>query len=150
MPVGDHLTGRQLAAIRKGAGFTQSQLAKRAYIGRHAVSYWETSDHVDVGAYAVRRMAVVLGVDLQTYVLPLAKSVTVTDLVPAAASAPKRCGARNRRGFPCAMKPEPGKHRCKFHGGKSTGPKTDDGRQRIANAQRRRWSRYRGLAHMDC
>ena len=26
-------------------------------------------------------------------------------------------------------------HKCNFHGGKSTGPKTEEGRQRISNAQ---------------
>jgi hypothetical protein len=35
-----------------------------------------------------------------------------------------RCGARNRRGCPCAVRVEPGKKRCRFHGGLSTGPRT--------------------------
>jgi hypothetical protein len=49
------------------------------------------------------------------------------------------CGARNRQGKPCAVRVEPGKRRCRFHGGLSTGPKTPAGRTRIAEAQRRRW-----------
>jgi len=53
------------------------------------------------------------------------------------------CGARNRQGKPCAVKVEPGKRRCRFHGGLSTGPKTAAGRARIAEAQRRRWSAQR-------
>jgi hypothetical protein len=36
-----------------------------------------------------------------------------------------------------------GKARCRFHGGLSTGPKTEAGRARIAEAQRRRWCLYR-------
>jgi hypothetical protein len=36
-----------------------------------------------------------------------------------------------------------GKARCRFHGGKSTGPKTQAGRARIAEAQRLRWRAYR-------
>ncbi len=44
------------------------------------------------------------------------------------------------------MRVEPGKRRCRFHGGLSTGPKTDAGRARIAEAQRRRWQAYRELA----
>ena len=36
-----------------------------------------------------------------------------------------------------------GKARCCFHGGLSTGPKTQAGRARIAEAQRRRWCLYR-------
>jgi len=55
------------------------------------------------------------------------------------------CGARNRQGKPCAVRVEPGKRRCRFHGGLSTGPKTAAGRARIAEAQRRRWSAQRAL-----
>jgi hypothetical protein len=54
------------------------------------------------------------------------------------------CGARNRRGEPCAVKVVPGKCRCRFHGGLSTGPRTIEGRARIAAAQRLRWARQRG------
>ncbi len=53
---------------------------------------------------------------------------------------PKNCGARTRRGTLCKCKPIPGKRRCKLHGGASTGPKTPEGRGRIAEAQRRRWA----------
>ena len=52
------------------------------------------------------------------------------------------CGARNRRGQPCAVRVEPGKRRCRFHGGLSTGPKTAEGKARIAEAQRRRWASH--------
>jgi hypothetical protein len=34
--------------------------------------------------------------------------------------------------------------RCRFHGGLSTGPKSEAGRARISEAQRRRWLAYRG------
>ena len=53
------------------------------------------------------------------------------------------CGAKTRAGHPCKMKSEPGRRRCKFHGGKSTGPRTAEGRARIAEAQRKRWMRSR-------
>ena len=53
------------------------------------------------------------------------------------------CGARTRTGTPCRMKIEPGKRRCRLHGGLSTGPKTKEGRIRIAEAQRKRWSAWR-------
>lgn len=40
-----------------------------------------------------------------------------------------KCGAtRHRDGQPCQAKPEPGKLRCRFHGGRSTGPRTDEGK----------------------
>jgi hypothetical protein len=38
---------------------------------------------------------------------------------------------------------ELGKGRCRFHGGLSTGPKTEAGRAGITEAQRRRWRDYR-------
>lgn len=45
------------------------------------------------------------------------------------------CGARRRRdGQACQALSEPGKRRCKWHGGCSTGPRTADGRARsLAN-----------------
>ena len=54
-----------------------------------------------------------------------------------------RCIAVNRQGNPCSVRVEPGKTKCRFHGGKSTGPRTPEGRARVAEAQRRRWERYR-------
>ncbi len=53
------------------------------------------------------------------------------------------CGAQARNGSTCKMRVEPGKRRCRFHGGMSTGPKTAEGRARIAEAQRRRWATWR-------
>ena len=53
-----------------------------------------------------------------------------------------RCGAQTRKGTPCrrqALK----NGRCPNHGGLSTGPKSSDGRARIAAAQRARWHAYR-------
>ena len=47
----------------------------------------------------------------------------------------KPCGARRRRdGKPCQALNEPGKSRCKWHGGRSTGPRTLEGKARsLAN-----------------
>ena len=62
-----------------------------------------------------------------------------------AAQARKRapCGARTRKGHPCRNLSEPSRRRCKFHGGKSTGPRTAEGRARIAAAMRERHRRKR-------
>jgi hypothetical protein len=54
-----------------------------------------------------------------------------------------RCGAKTRAGGRCLVRVELGKTRCRFHGGLSTGPNTEAGRARIAEAQRRRWHLYR-------
>ncbi|TNC63112.1 HGGxSTG domain-containing protein [Rubellimicrobium roseum] len=53
------------------------------------------------------------------------------------------CGALTRKKQPCRALSEPGRQRCRFHGGQSTGPKTPEGRARIAEAQRRRWAAWR-------
>ncbi|MDE2406856.1 MAG: hypothetical protein KGL91_03215 [Xanthomonadaceae bacterium] len=51
-----------------------------------------------------------------------------------------QCGAtRHRDGQPCQAKSEPGKRRCRFHGGRSTGPKTEAGKARaLANLRQYR------------
>ena len=50
----------------------------------------------------------------------------------------QRCGAKTRKGTPCQCKPEEGRDRCRFHGGLSTGPKTEAGREAIRESNRRR------------
>lgn len=41
-----------------------------------------------------------------------------------------KCNATSKgTGKPCPLAPVPGKTRCKWHGGKSTGPRTEDGKQ---------------------
>lgn len=56
--------------------------------------------------------------------------------------APRLCGAKTRRGLPCIRRARDN-GRCPNHGGQSTGPKTSEGRQRISEAQRQRWARWR-------
>ena len=50
------------------------------------------------------------------------------------------CGAKRRRdGQPCQALSVPGKRRCKWHGGASTGPRSDEGRARsLANLRQNR------------
>lgn len=54
-----------------------------------------------------------------------------------------QCSARTRAGTSCQRRPEAGRHRCVLHGGRSTGPKSPEGRLRISNAQKARWRRWR-------
>ena len=49
-------------------------------------------------------------------------------------NAAPRCGARNRRGEPCRA-PAMFNGRCRFHGGKSTGPRTQRGLERLRAAR---------------
>jgi hypothetical protein len=47
-----------------------------------------------------------------------------------------RCGAHSRRtGLPCRAPAVRGKQRCRLHGGKSTGPKTPEGIERVSKSQ---------------
>jgi hypothetical protein len=67
-------------------------------------------------------------------------------LTPADAQAARDmrlCMARTRQGHPCTRRVAPGRDRCVSHGGGSTGPRTQAGKERIAAAQRERWRRYR-------
>lgn len=68
--------------------------------------------------------------------------------LPQAPAAAERvaCGARRHRdGKPCQSKSEPGKKRCRFHGGRSTGPRSPEGRARaIANLRQ-----YRGRTQVE-
>ena len=47
----------------------------------------------------------------------------------------QRCGARTMVGNPCQRPAVKATGRCTRHGGKSTGPRTEQGRARIAAAQ---------------
>ena len=42
------------------------------------------------------------------------------------------CGAKTRAGTLCATKPVPGNTRCRWHGGRSTGPRSAAGKAKVA------------------
>lgn len=56
---------------------------------------------------------------------------------------PMLCGATTRTGTPCMRKGHGRGGRCPNHGGRSTGPRTPEGRARIGQASRERWARQR-------
>lgn len=58
-------------------------------------------------------------------------------------SAILKCAAKTRTGEPCERRGVGKGGRCRNHGGMSTGPKTEQGRDRISRAQRIRWNIYR-------
>ena len=45
-----------------------------------------------------------------------------------------KCSAKTRRGTACQKPPIRGKKRCRLHGGASTGPRTEQGKARVAAA----------------
>ena len=62
---------------------------------------------------------------------------------------PRRCGAKTRSGTPCAKYAITGKRRCRLHGGLSSGPKTAEGRARIAQANLRHGKYVGWRAHRE-
>ncbi|MFZ5791869.1 MAG: HGGxSTG domain-containing protein [Pseudomonadota bacterium] len=52
------------------------------------------------------------------------------------------CAARCKKGGRCIATPIRAGGRCRHHGGLSTGPRTVEGRAKIAAAQRRRWAKW--------
>jgi hypothetical protein len=57
-----------------------------------------------------------------------------------------RCGARTRRGTPCKRGDLFLSGRCALHGGKSTGPTTDEGRARARANLALRWAARKPMA----
>jgi len=58
------------------------------------------------------------------------------------------CGARTRRGTECQKPPLAGKTRCRSHGGLSTGPRTAEGKARIAAAHWKHGRRSKKFVEM--
>lgn len=161
------LAGAELKALRLRAGLTQAALARTAGIGRQAVGYWEAKATLPRRSSALGRMCRALGLPDLPYqyahargwglspftaldawtVQRLAAELARIATREAARKARRRvmCGAKTRKDVPCRNLSEPGRQRCKFHGGKSTGPRTVEGRARVAQAQRRRWELHKSI-----
>ncbi len=58
------------------------------------------------------------------------------------------CGAMKKSGTACQISPLKGKNRCRLHGGLSSGPKTAEGRARIAAAHYRHGRRSKKFIEM--
>lgn len=71
----------------------------------------------------------------------LLRSKTAT-IIAARRKASSPCGARTRAGAACRRKAL-ANGRCRNHGGLSSGPRTPEGRRRIAEVQHRRWAEWR-------
>ena len=160
------LTGKDLKRLRRARGVNQSEMGRMIGIGRHSVSYWECKPAFDLKwPYRGRplEMLTALGYDLPIFVMPMRargdgvlvphdeqrerldrlNEARLKRLLEQGERRRQRCNATTRKGHPCKLMSEPGRTRCKFHGGMSTGPKTAEGKARIAEAQRKRWADYR-------
>lgn len=160
------MTGKELAALRRRANISQSMLASQVGVSRQTISYWENRPVLDGRAVSIARIAEVFDITDRPRLLNSRPGMgfvhlRLTGLISQAhlrtlftAKVTRKaiqtqmlrrsCCAMTRRGVACRLKSEPGKARCRLHGGLSTGPKTVEGRARIAAAQRKRWAQRRG------
>ena len=66
-----------IAAIRKEAGITQEEMARRLYVTRQAVSRWETGETTP-GIDMVKLICVTFGVPLERFFdMPMSHTVSV-------------------------------------------------------------------------
>lgn len=154
MPTFDMHTGKGLRAAREIRGLSRKALANAAGIDPYTVRYWERKAFWKNQGWATERMLKALGMEMDNSRTVTHAHVTGFEeidariaLMPIETPQPRRrqtrCGAKTRKGHPCLCKAIPGKLRCKFHGGMSTGPRTPEGRARIAEATRQRWAKWR-------
>ena len=154
------MTGAELRALRKQRGLSRRSLARLAGVHPDTVRYWERKAFVDLRGWAPDKLLKAMDLSELSFrnvypgprfeggifrtstrawdgVLGLTEKYSVT------MRGAETCGALTRKGTPCRAKPLPGKARCKFHGGLSTGARTPEGIERIREAQRRRWAKWR-------
>ncbi len=164
------MTGDELQLARKARGLSRRALAALTGLHPDSIRYWERKARVDLRGYAPARILKALGLTgpksghgpllgnfatiprARNRLLPSSEfpdavkereARLLAELEARRTKGPwKRCGARTRKGKPCRAKALPGKTRCKFHGGASTGPRTAEGKARIAEAQRKRWAAF--------
>jgi DNA-binding XRE family transcriptional regulator len=159
------LTGPKLKAIRRARGINQTRMGQLIGCTRHEISYWETKpNQINTCRGIPARMLEYLEVrvlpgdnptprargdglllDAQQARCDRNSARINARIVEKAARYRQPCGAQTRKGHPCRNMSEAGRRRCKFHGGLSTGPKTPEGKARIAEAQRARWQAFRAV-----
>ncbi|WP_082549965.1 helix-turn-helix domain-containing protein [Mesorhizobium sp. Root157] len=138
--------GDELRACRKAAGWTQKELAARSGFTAQTVKYHERRkgrlDGVAPSHFrdAFEAAGVMLPEPPRTFRPRHGDLIAVFYSMPVCKPhLPRlRCEARTRKGTPCRALALPGKQRCKFHGGMSTGPNSDAGKERIRQALKQR------------
>lgn len=154
------MTGKELRRKRERCGLSMRALARRAELHHRTIAYWEGKAALDPLSPAVAAICAALewritAQPIRARVMgsytakePVLTYNNVVNLIGARLAghlffARVPCRATTRAGKPCRAQSEPGRKRCRFHGGLSTGPRTEEGRKRIAEAQRRRWREWR-------
>ena len=59
-----------------------------------------------------------------------------------------RCGSRTRAGSPCRAPAVRNRKRCRLHGGRSTGPRTAEGLERLRAARTKHGARARDMQEL--
>lgn len=150
-------TGEDLKRERQARKLSRRALAALCNLHPDTIRYWEKKPKLDARGYAPRLICSALGIalpDPKRRIAPQSKptwGILNTNTrarhgvlqLPARKAWPTTCGSRTRNGGKCKARPVNGKRRCRYHGGLSTGPKTPEGKARIAEAQRRRWKAFR-------
>lgn len=147
------LTGPSLKTLRRKRGVTQTELAEQINCNMHTVSYWERKPGIIDTRHGVpRKMVQALGIKVVGQIAkPYWHRYLQMDALSedrTAASERDTCDAEMAYGLLCDKKTEPGRSRCRQHGGLSTGPKTVAGKEAIAAAQRAKWAERRRQAAM--
>lgn len=158
------MTGSDLQDIRQLFGFSRRQLGQRIGVHPDTIRYWERKIWANPEANVPSQILQEFGVGNLDVSMLLnseryrrlfthperkgARSAKVVEPTQMDRNAckpndAKKCAAKTRAGSLCKAKRVPGRARCRMHGGLSTGPKTELGRQRIAEAQKQRWKKVR-------
>lgn len=165
------LTGLDLRTARLSAGLSRRALAEQCSLHPDTVRYWEEEPRIDLRSVAVERLLAALGLGHLSQRGVVSRRRTAPNrfgYFPAVTRArhgvwgemvcqrrtPSRsfaqCGAKTRPGAPCKSRQLYPNGRCKNHGGASTGPRTAEGRARIAASNRARQSSQIGRLVGDC
>lgn len=149
-------TGCELRRARKAAGLSRRALAELCGLHPDSIRYWERKGRIDPHGHAPKLIFAALSIPQPPRIYRPVRDILrekalgyfphTTRARGGVLQRTGNCGAHTRKGTPCRAKPLPGKSRCKFHGGASTGPRTPEGKARIAEAQRRRWAEWRASA----
>ncbi len=113
----------------------------RGYVGFFLLSPWRDYIPRQTGIHIARSVQELLCAIQKTKLnepLSMCKSMTtnVTLITAGGSIRCPQCNAKSKRtGIQCRAPAAKGKTKCRFHGGASTGPKTEQGRQRCAKAK---------------
>ena len=138
--------GSGVRNLRKAHGITQRRLAKAASLHVNSIHRLERFEILpETSWYSVGLVGLALREIASAGISPQgarARPIWGVTADTVSSRQKRECGARTRKGTPCRAKAF-ANGRCKFHGGLSTGPRTAEGRERIRQAQLRRWARWR-------